>query len=102
MTYLQIKPGVRVRGLSPEIMLAITIAQASYERCGEESMTITSLTDGKHSDRSLHYCGDAVDLRLPLDPDVIPVLVNFLKVRLGESYDVVLEKDHIHVEFDPK
>lgn len=31
-----------------------------------------------------------------------PGLVAALANKLGEDYDVILETDHIHVEFDPK
>lgn len=95
-----IKPGVRVRGLSNEILLAIMIADSVYRET-ENSMTITSLTDGKHSTGSRHYTGDAVDLRLPM-PTVRQQVMTQLQKALGSDYDVVLESDHIHIEYDPK
>lgn len=97
---VSIKPGVRVRGLSNEILLAVLIAESIY-RESEPSMTITSFTDGKHSVGSLHHTGDAVDLRLPL-PATREQIVSRLKSALGADYDVILEATHIHVEYDPK
>lgn len=96
---ISIKAGVRIRGMSPEILLAAFIAHELF-RERAETLTITSCTDGAHKSGSLHYTGCAVDLRLPvLNPTVI---VDALRSRLGPEYDVVLEADHIHVEYDPK
>lgn len=97
---VSIKPGVRVRGLSNEILLAIMIAESVYRET-EQSMVVTSLTDGKHSANSRHYTGDAVDLRLPM-PTTKLQIVSRLIAALGVDYDVVLENDHIHIEYDPK
>lgn len=96
---VRIKDGVRVKGLSNEILLAIIIAQTIYSDT-ERDMTITSLTDGDHMAGSLHHCGDAFDLRLPVN-SAHTVMCSRLRDALGSSYDVVLEKDHIHVEYDP-
>jgi hypothetical protein len=97
---VSIKPGVRVRGLSNEILLAIIIAESIYRET-QGLMVITSLTDGKHSAGSLHYTGEAVDLRLP-STIMIDQIVSQLKSALGSSYDVIHEVDHIHIEYDPK
>jgi len=97
---VSIKPGVRVRGLSNEILLAIIIAESVFRET-EQSMTLTSLTDGKHGQNSYHYTGDAVDIRLPGDVTRDQV-VSQLKKALGMDYDVILEIDHIHIEYDPK
>lgn len=97
---VSIKPGVRVRGLSNEILLALLIAESVYRET-EPSMTITSLSDGRHSIGSLHHSGDAVDLRLPM-PVTCGQIVSQLKTALGADYDVILEPDHIHIEYDPK
>lgn len=95
-----VKDGVRVRGLSNEILLAIVIAQAVYSET-ENLMTITSLTDGRHGTGSLHHTGDAVDLRLPM-PVTREQVIKQLRSALSAEYDVVLEADHIHIEYDPK
>ncbi|HET7135184.1 MAG TPA: hypothetical protein VFJ25_04635 [Casimicrobiaceae bacterium] len=96
---IAIKPGVRIRGLAPEILLAINVAHELY-REQAQSLTITSGTDGQHMAGSLHHAGLAVDLRLPATPP--ERMIEQLKIRLGAEYDVVLEGDHIHVEYDPK
>lgn len=64
---------------------------------------ITSGTDGKHMTGSKHYTGEAVDIRsrnmTPLQRDYF---VKALQERLGLDYQVIVEKDHIHCEYDPK
>ena len=63
--------------------------------------TITSVNDGQHMQGSKHYSNEAVDLRTrDLPVTSLPKLCNDLKRVLGPDYDVVLEKDHVHVEHD--
>lgn len=99
-----IKNGVKLSKFSTQILLAIVVAERVYEKIGYE-MTVTSIADGTHSAGSLHYGGNAVDLRVrhlprPMWDDVTITL----RDRLGPEYDVVLELEppHIHVEYDPK
>lgn len=96
---MQLKTGVRIFGVRPELVLALTIIERVYQTQGSE-LVITSVTDGEHMRGSLHYTGAAVDLRLPVT-DVDTIVVH-LKADLGQDFDVVLEPDHIHVEFQPK
>ena len=65
---------------------------------------ITSASDGKHGPNSLHYKGKALDLRTKnLRPEQVhPVYVALNEALSPGGFDVVLETDHIHVEFDPK
>ena len=64
---------------------------------------ITEGTGGEHSKGSLHYVGLALDFRTrDMTDKMAEVLVMKIKESLGDQYDVVLEKDHIHVEFQPK
>lgn len=100
-----IKPGVDASRLKTQTLLAILVAQQLFFSRGIP-FVITSLCDGKHMDGSLHYEGGAVDIRLPskyngkaaTDTEVHAELA----AALGRAYDVVLEVDHLHVEFDPK
>ncbi len=97
-----IKPGVDVRGIQPEILLARIIAGEIFARYGVACI-ITSALDGKHSKNSKHYTGQAIDLRTRhMDARLWPVVAEELNKALGPQYDVVLESDHIHVEHDPK
>ena len=95
-----IKNGVDLRGLSPQMAIAYTIAC----RCsGPDDCVITSANDSKHGPNSLHYKGQALDLRTRhLNGQGLQAVYLKLKESLGEQFDVVLESDHIHVEWDPK
>lgn len=98
---MRLKPGVEAKGLQPEILLAVIAAQHIYSEKGY-GLVITSLLDGKHSANSLHYKGLAVDLRIRhLPQGTANVITHELSEALGSEYDVILEDDHIHVEFDP-
>ena len=95
-----IKNGVDLRGLSPQMAIAYTIACRCY---GQYDCVITSASDGKHGLNSLHYKGQALDLRTRhLNGQGLQAVYHKLKESLGEQFDVVLESDHIHVEWDPK
>ena len=64
-------------------------------------MTITSGNDGKHMKNSLHYENKAIDIRIK---DMKYPNANWLMIRkqLGKDFDVILEKTHIHIEYDKK
>ncbi len=98
-----IKLGCDLRGLTPPMAIAYTIACHIYwERC-QVRCVITSASDGTHGPNSLHYKGKALDLRTNNIPrHALPALHADLKTALGAQFDVVLEDDHIHLEHDPK
>lgn len=99
---MKIKSGVKLTGVRAEIILAMQIAANIYRAHGHE-LVITSVTDGKHGMGSLHYVGQAVDLRTSyFSRDEAAQVTVELREALGENYDVILEHDHIHVEFQPK
>ena len=96
-----LKPGVRITGMRPEILLAAVAAMEVYKAAGHD-LTITACVDGKHTTGSLHYAGAAVDLRSrDLHPEDVQKVIARLKACLGDDFDVVLEVDHLHVEFQP-
>jgi uncharacterized protein YcbK (DUF882 family) len=97
-----IKPGVRITGLRPEMVLAAVAAESVYREAGHD-LTITACVDGKHMAGSLHYAGAAVDVRTRDVPaDKISAILAKLKEALAGDFDVLLEGDHIHIEFQPK
>ena len=97
------KEGVKIAGARPEIVIAMTVADQVYQELTGNEVTITEVTGGKHGIGSLHYVGAAIDLRIwGLSKDMLTKIVLRLRECLGENYDVVLESDHIHVEFQPK
>ena len=93
---------VKVTGIRPELVLGLVVAADVYRQYGNE-LVITSLNDGVHSKTSLHYAGAAADLRtFYFEPEIVPEVIEAIRKRLGKDYDVVLEKDHIHLEYQPK
>lgn len=99
---LSLKPGVRISGIRPELLLAIIAAERVFEKAGHD-VTVTACVEGKHAANSLHYVGLAVDLRTK---DILPAdalgIIARIKVALGDDFDVVHEVDHVHIEFQPK
>lgn len=88
---------------SVEIITAWTIADQVSKKLTSKPVTITSVLDGKHKEDSKHYDGDAFDMRTFIyTVKEINALAPALREALGPDYDVVLEADHIHIEFDPK
>ncbi len=102
---MRAKEGVDISNIQPQIVLALTTANNLYRDEGVE-LVYTSGRDGKHSITSLHYSGNAVDLRisdLAQKDSFLPSLVrDRLAERLGLDYDVLLESTHIHVEYQPR
>lgn len=98
---ISLKPGVEAKGVKPETLLGLIVADGVYTAEGVPCV-VTSLLDGEHKEGSLHYEGLAADLRTrDFSPDRAALVATVLGQRLGTGYDVVLEKDHIHMEFDP-
>lgn len=94
---------VRLDNLSSQITLAIFASAEIYKANGYD-MTITSVSDGKHSRTSLHYTGQAVDLRIREIPESIvsKIHAEIKKALANGDYDVLLESNHIHIEYQPK
>lgn len=109
-TRLYIKDGVSLDGLTAEGLRIVQAAIRVWSYYGLPKCTITSGTEGQHTaSNSGHvvdfegdrYYGFAIDLRTSSLPrTVLQRLVSLLAMDLGPAYDVVLESDHIHVEFD--
>lgn len=90
---------VRLHGIRAEVVLAMTIAERLYDNIGQ-TLVITSVTDGKHMRASIHYTGGAFDIGLPINDN--DGMRQRIANGLGPDFDVVLEGDHIHVEWQPK
>ncbi len=106
---IRFKKCVKLRGIRAEALMILVKGEKIYnERLHKNGkrgvdLVVTSALDGKHSRRSLHYVGLALDLRTrDFAKGEASIAAKFLQRRLGRQYDVVLERDHIHVEYDPK
>lgn len=96
------KKGVKVQGIRPELILAIIVADGVYASLGQE-LVITSLLDGTHSNTSLHYTGCGVDFRTRFfTQEEAEKARNDISARLTSDYDVILESNHIHLEYQPR
>jgi len=94
-----IKAGVDISRLNREIRRALAKVDKLLKGFDRE-IVITSTYEGNHSAGSLHYSNDAFDIRYP-DP-TNEKIVSLIVVNLGTDFDVVREKNHIHVEWDPQ
>ena len=108
MKRLIFKQGVCGTGIiHPKIKHALFVAMKVYWTVGQLPCIVTSLWDGSHSKKSLHYSGMAADLRtrhVPTAQQKVEIR-NILAAELGNEYDVILESigennEHIHVEWD--
>ena len=92
-------------GLKPEITCTFTIIDEACASHGVRAI-LSSGVDRTHGAKSLHYAGLAVDVTWKgfqaSDPIVRAAILAALVSALGSNYDVVLEDDHIHIEFQPK
>lgn len=94
---------VQLAGLHESFRRVLPAAEKVYGEFGLV-LVITCGLDGLHSAGSVHYYGKAVDLR-SRDPEGVQLpsetkekLASKLRSVLGCCFDVVVEKDHIHVE----
>lgn len=105
------KQGVRITAdQHPVTAFAIIAIDAAWlEVTGHEAMC-TSADDSTHGTGSLHPLGAAWDLRLwknndpaqgPYDRETLGRLVGALRRNLGSLFQIILEGNHIHIEFDP-
>lgn len=98
-----IKKGANVSTLNWQIIAAAGYIWGVFHHLGH-NLVITSGTDSTHGPHSLHYSNNAIDIRTrDLPPELQSAIFVELKSALDNlGFDIVLEKDHIHLEFDPK
>lgn len=93
-------------GENVAMALMLQVVDQVYQEVlgGDSSETcITSGIDGKHMQNSLHYVGRALDFRTRhLRDDQPRRVAELISKRLGPSFDVILEADHLHVEWQAR
>lgn len=98
---LSLKPGVLFDRIDISILKALPDIETIFRGHGLDTV-ITSARDGEHMTNSLHYIGKAIDIRTrEISPFILAEIHRECQDGLGSDYDVVLEKNHLHVEFDP-
>lgn len=99
---MRLKAGV-VLSVCASLARKLSVIEGVVAHVCDQELTITSGGDGKHMVGSRHYTGEAIDIR---SRDMSEVqkkrVVAMLVAVLGSDFDVVLEKDHIHIEFHPE
>lgn len=104
---IRILPPCSIIGIRPEIHLGLSILDPIF-KIYEEDVELTHGTDGQHSYGSLHYVGQAVDIRSHnFDEARKGLIVDEGKKSLGAQFDFFLENhltpnEHFHLEFQPK
>jgi len=97
-----VKEPVRIFGMRPELVLGLQSMDDVFRESGEE-LVITSVIDGKHSRASLHYVGQAADIRTRnINREKLEGLVLKCRINLGPDFDLIIESNHLHLEFQPK
>lgn len=101
---MKLKPGVKLNGVRPELLIGIMIVNQVFEDHGCE-FTITEIcATGGHSYSSLHYSGNACDIRSrDLSAPEQQTMAALARTALGNEFDLVTtEATHWHLEFQPK
>lgn len=100
---MRFKEGVHPHGIEPELVLGLMVAESVWRDLKLPDLVVTSLLDGAHSSTSLHYAGAAADLRTNnMTKEQVGAAGSELKARLGLHFDVIIESDHIHLEYQPR
>ncbi len=96
---MYVKFGVDISRLNREIRRSLPLVSRICNKHKVLSV-ISSTYEGHHDAGSLHYSNDAYDIS-STKVRYRPVFAE-IKGKLGKKYDVVFERDHIHIEYDPK
>ena len=108
MPGLCLKEGVEINRahMGSEMHHIVEVAIETAPMLEKGTVWITSANDSIHHPESLHYENQAYDIRIW---NIIGSVkagarawAERMQVALGDDYDVLLERDHIHVEYDPE
>lgn len=102
---MRFKNKVDARFLRGEIIRYLFNIEAIFRYHREEeryNLVITSARDGEHQTNSKHYEHQAVDFRIwGFKAWQLQEIKQDMDLLLGSDYQVVIEKTHIHLEYDP-
>ncbi len=107
---LCLKDGVHITGqhFDPVMVRIIDVARETAPMLEKGTVWITSANDSEHMEGSLHFNNRAFDIRIKniIGGGEFPLAARGwaerMQVALGDNYTVLLEHDHIHVEFQPE
>ena len=96
------KTNVNIYGVQPELVLSVLLINQVFLK-HNQNMIITSMIDGVHNLGSLHPKGFAIDIRTrDIFKPILDRIIQELKENYDDQLDIILESDHLHIEFDPK
>jgi len=101
------KIGVSLAGLKLEMKPVMEVVEESFVGIAGVESCITSGTEWyKHKAGSLHFFGLALDYRIRhvksnLKRNLIYKRIRFMLADISPRYQLVVEKTHIHIEYDP-
>jgi hypothetical protein len=88
---MQLKPGTRIQGIRPELVLGLCIANTVFT---SRNYILTI--------QSIHHVGCAADLRVShILPEQRLQLRDALDIALGPEFAVKLLPTHLNIEFRP-
>jgi hypothetical protein len=97
---MELKKGVSISLLKSCMIPAIINCNEWFKSVGHD-FVITAGNDGKHITDSLHYSGAAIDVRTrELSEIQVQDLCDSLRNDLDNQFDIIIESDHIHIEYD--
>ena len=98
---LAVKQGVKLP-TALAMSIIVDVVHSTMRDAGFDC-TITGALEGSHSRSSKHYVGLALDFRSRnIPPGEQPKLRDKIAALLGPDFDVILEPDHFHIEYDVK
>ena len=105
----QFKQGTEVEVLTSDLLLVLLgLAHIMETVCRAKVLTITSVNDGVHKTGSLHYSGNAVDIRSKtFERGLVEEVVRVFRASPdGPRYDLLFEapgtpNEHLYLEYDP-
>ena len=99
---MEFAPGCQIQGMTPELLAGLNICDEVY-RSWSTIMVVKHVKDGQHMRASLHYSGNAADIRTSTLPEgKAEQVATECAEACGGEYDVVLEDTHLHLEYQPK
>ena len=102
---MQLKPGVQMRNVCPQLPFGAAVVDSAFRRIVGHECVVTSITDGEHGAKSLHWMGCAFDVRTrTILPETVAQIAAECIAQLGPDWDIVTETHppHLHCEWQPK
>ena len=107
---IRYKKTVKLSRLQPELLAGLMVCDQVYDKMFGRDMWVTSVNDSRHGWGSLHFVGQAADIRAKdLKRAEADRLRDAIADRICNEFDVIVEWDrevqancHLHIEWQPK